>query len=364
MVSWVAGLQMFVMCVTGAIGGWLADRWPRMVAVVGAVLMGMGLFLASRVSTPWHLYMYYSVLGGTGIGFLSAPLMPVAMRWFPKRMGFAVSVVALGSSVGIFAIAPLAARAIDSYGWRTSCFLFGFGALIAIAAALFVKVPQGKGPVASEAEPNPAHLEGLTIAQAVRTRSLWVIVTIFSVAFAALLMVMYHLTAHAMDIGQSRTAAAALLSAIAIGGVVGRFTGAFASDRVPKKVLLALMLVIQMVALVLLPSATSTWLLYAFAIVFGVTEGVWAPMIASVTGETFGLRYAAGLVGVVGVAYGIGGTIGPTFAGYVYSDTGSYSTAFYAGAAALALAAILCFFIKPAKFAKPSTEELKDKVVA
>lgn len=354
MVSAVAGLQMFVVCVAGVIGGWLADRWPRLVAVVGAVLMGLGLLMASSVSTPWHLYMYYSVLVGTGIGFAAAPLMPVAMRWFPKKTGFAVSVVALGSSMGVMAMAPMAARAIDAYGWRTSCFIFAFGALVVIAAALLMRGTPAEVSGTSRAEHNSAHTEGLTIAQAVRTRSLWVVFTIFGLAYTGMLMVMYHLAAHAEDKGHPAMMGATLLSALSIGGIVGRFTGAVASDRMAKKVLLALMLAVQVVTLALLPSATSAWMLYAIAIVFGLSEGVWGPMIASVTGETFGLRHAAGIIGVVAVSYGIGGTIGPSLAGYIFSDTGSYSIAFYGGAAALALAAILCLFIKPVKIPSSS----------
>ena len=50
--------------------------------------------------------MCYSLLLGTGIGFAAAPLMPVATRWFPKKTGFAVSVVAMGSSLGVMAGAP------------------------------------------------------------------------------------------------------------------------------------------------------------------------------------------------------------------------------------------------------------------
>ncbi len=360
MVSWVAGLQMAVVCVAGCIGGWLADRWPRAVALFGAVLMGMGLMLASRVSTPWHLYVYYSLLVGTGIGFAAAPLMPVAMRWFPKKTGFAVSVVAMGSSLGVMAIAPLAARAIDAYGWRTSCFLFGFGALLVIGAALLMKgAPAGKSETAN-VEHSTAHLEGLSISQALRTRSLWMLFAIFGLAYAGLMMVMYHLAAHATELGHPAMLGAALLSALSIGGIIGKFVGAAASDRMPKKVLLALMLAFQVVAMVLLTRATSAWMLYTFAIVFGICEGVWGPMIASVTGETFGLRYVAGLIGVVAVSYGIGGTIGPTLAGYIFSDSGSYNMAFYIGAAGLALASALCFFMKPATKAAPSASRPKE----
>lgn len=354
MVSWVAGLQMAVVCIAGVIGGWLADRWPRAVTLFGAVLMGMGLMLASRVSTPWHLYMYYSLLVGMGIGFAAAPLMPVAMRWFPHKTGFAVSVVALGSSLGVMAIAPLAARAIDAYGWRTSCLLFGFGAVLVIGAAVLMKGAPADKSEAANAEHSTAHLEGLSISQALRTRSLWVLFAIFGLAYAGMMMVMYHLAAHAEELGHPAMLGAALLSALSIGGIIGRFVGAVASDRMAKKVLLALMLAVQVVALVLLPQATSAWMLYAFAIVFGLCEGVWGPMIASVTGETFGLRYVAGLIGVVAVSYGIGGTIGPTLAGYIFSDSGSYNVAFYIGAAGLALASVLCFFIKRATMAAPS----------
>lgn len=349
MVSWVPSLFMLFLCLTGPVAGWVADKYgPRLLVALGGTLIGLGLILASRVSTPWHLYIYYSVFVGVGVGCCASSLMPTAMRWFPKNIGTVAGVTACGSSVGTMIMAPVATRAISAYGWRTSCLVIGCCAAILIVVAFVLRKPgaQASGPAAAR---NMPQMTGLTLKQALRTRPMWLLLAIFVLAYGAFMMVQYHLSPHAQDIGQSKTLAAALLSVIAGVGIAGRLLGGTSSDKLGKRAVLGFALALQAVTLALLPSATSGWSLYAFSAAWGLGYGLWTPLTASIVGETFGLKYMASILGVVGMEYGIGGTIGPSLAGYIFTSSGSYNLAFYLGAAAMGLAAVLMVFVKPVK---------------
>ena len=69
------------------------DRWgPRRMFPVAAVLLGVGFFLCSRMTTLWQFYLYYGVIVGTGftaLGFI--PHVALIARWFDRRRGLATS---------------------------------------------------------------------------------------------------------------------------------------------------------------------------------------------------------------------------------------------------------------------------------
>jgi len=334
MVSWVPSLFMLFLCITGPFAGWVADKYgPRFIVALGGTLIGLGLILASRVTTPWHLYVYYSLFVGVGVGCCASSLMPTAMRWFPNHLSTVAGFVACGSSVGTMIMAPVATRAISAYGWRTSSLVIGFCAATLLVVAFILRKPpiQATGPGAQ----NAPQLQGLTLKQALRTRPLWLLFALFVLAYGAFMMVQYHVSAHAQDIGQSKTLAATLLSVIAGVGIGGRLLGGTAADKIGKRSVLAFALALQAVTLALLPSANSSWSLYTFAALWGLGYGMWTPLTASIVGEIFGLKHMASIIGLLGVEYGIGGTIGPSLAGYINTSRGSYDLAFYLGAAAM-----------------------------
>src|SRR5258705_8165278 len=70
---------IFVLGISAFFGGlWLNRRGPRVVAVTGGVLYGLGVFLASfSANRLWWLYLSYGFIGGIGFGL--AYLVPVAV---------------------------------------------------------------------------------------------------------------------------------------------------------------------------------------------------------------------------------------------------------------------------------------------
>lgn len=80
--------------------GIIADvKGPRAIAMLGAVLVGTGMILSSRVSSPWELHLYYGI-GGVGVGVFYGIATATAIKWFPDRRGFATGIVVFGFGAG------------------------------------------------------------------------------------------------------------------------------------------------------------------------------------------------------------------------------------------------------------------------
>src|SRR6202022_3085063 len=87
-------ISIFVLGVAAFFGGlWLNKKGPRVVALTGGVLYGLGVFLASfSANKLWWLYLSYGVIGGIGIGFAYIVPIAVLVKWFPDRRGLITGV--------------------------------------------------------------------------------------------------------------------------------------------------------------------------------------------------------------------------------------------------------------------------------
>src|ERR1043166_9498448 len=69
-VTFTFTISIFVLGVAAFFGGlWLTRGGPRIVALTGGFLYGLGVFLSSLSDLRlWWLYLSYGVIGGTGLG--------------------------------------------------------------------------------------------------------------------------------------------------------------------------------------------------------------------------------------------------------------------------------------------------------
>ena len=68
-------------------------------------------------------------------------------------------------------------------------------------------------------------------------------------------------------------------------------------------------------------------------------------MFPALAAELFGTEHLAAIYGVVSMASGIGGVIGPFLAGYLFDLSASYTLAFLLGALAMGLATLSVLFL-------------------
>src|SRR3954453_23411463 len=77
-------ISIFVLGVAAFFGGlWLNRKGPRVVALTGGTLYGLGVVLASFSPNLWWLYISYGVIGRIGLGFAYSVPVAVLVKWFP-----------------------------------------------------------------------------------------------------------------------------------------------------------------------------------------------------------------------------------------------------------------------------------------
>src|SRR5437016_8346836 len=129
-------ISIFVLGFAAFFGGlWLNRKGPRVVALTGGALYGLGVFLASFTHRLSWLYLTYGVIGGIGLGM--AFVVPVAalVKWFPDRRGLITGIAVGGFGAGALVAAPVAGRLMQSFGTLPTFMYLGIGfAVIAVSS--------------------------------------------------------------------------------------------------------------------------------------------------------------------------------------------------------------------------------------
>src|SRR5688572_31240871 len=132
----------FLVMGAGAFGwGALSDRYgTRVVVLIGAVLLGLALVLASRTESLLQFQLIYGILVGLAASTFFAPMTALTTAWFDTQRSLAVSLVSAGMGVAPMTISPFARWLITAYDWRTAMLAIGVLAwVLLIPAALFVR---------------------------------------------------------------------------------------------------------------------------------------------------------------------------------------------------------------------------------
>jgi OFA family oxalate/formate antiporter-like MFS transporter len=124
-------IAIFVLGVAAFFGGlWLNKKGPRVVALTGGFLYGLGVFLASYTSSLGWLYLTYGVIGGIGLGFGYIVPVAVLVKWFPDSRGLITGIAVGGFGAGALVTAPVASHFIQTVGVLTTFAYLGIAYLV------------------------------------------------------------------------------------------------------------------------------------------------------------------------------------------------------------------------------------------
>ncbi|MGD8982407.1 MAG: MFS transporter [Desulfobacteraceae bacterium] len=356
-------LAMIVHASFALVTGFLIDRFsPRRLFPLGATLLLLGLIAASRIHTIWHLYLCFGVFIAIGINIIGfGPHMALIPRWFVQKRGLASGLALSGIGIGALVILPLTELIIESMGWR-SAFLVLAGIILCViipTTAIFQRrspaevgqYPDGldlqtgvKDAAQREGPPKMDRAESApqnwTFGAALRTGAFWWIgVVVFSHGFSAN-MLLVHQTVHVVDSGFSQLLAASLLGLVGLLMSAGGILFGFLSDRVGREVGFTLGSGAALLGLLLflfVRNTSAPWILYAFAILYGLGQGGLGPIYSSTMGDLFAGPSLGRIIATVSIEYGLGGALGAYLGGYFYDTVGSYFVPFTLSLACIGL---------------------------
>ncbi len=347
-VSLVFSLAGFLYFAVGTVSGPLADRFgSRRTALIGMILIGVGLALASMARNLVQVYLAYGLGVGLGVGCSYVPAMGAVQRWFIKHRGFASGLASSGIGAGTLVVPPLVALFISQWGWREAYLVLGvLATCVGVGAALLIENdPRNRGLHPDGAiyidASQPGQAIGLSIAEAVKSKRFLGLYTACLFCAFGVFVPFVHLTPYAIDHGMAKSSAVLLVSVIGIGSTVGRFFLGGLADRLGRRLSLSAMFVGMATSLLIWAIATTFWPLAVFAFVFGVAYGGWVALLPSVVMDYFGGRNVSGIIGVLYTSAGIGTLIGPAAAGFAFDVSHSYTVPILLSAAGNVIAVLI-----------------------
>jgi len=335
--------------------GVLVDRWgPRRLVFIGAVILGLGLILLSRVTS---LGMFYGTFLFIAIGTstcASTVLMTAVANWFRSKVGIATGIVMCGygfSGLTILVIVKL----IDMYEWRMAMVIIALGIwAIILPLSLLIRhkpeqygyLPDGKESSSLIPGEGPSKKETDTVdmstKQALKSRAFWHISLPLVFQNMMLSAVVTHVMPYLSSVDITRSVAGLVASAIPLISISGRLSFGWAGDKFEKRRVAAggfTMVSLGMLCFGYVPTG-GTWLLVPFLILFGIGYGGMNTLRVTLVREYFG-RSSFGTIH--GISMGImmlGTFVGAPLAGWVFDTWANYQP-IWIGFAGLAIVAII-----------------------
>lgn len=363
-ISLAYSLNMLVLGAFSFVMGGMADRWgTRRVLFLGTLVLGLGIFLNSRVSAVWQLYLFYGVLMGVGKAAFHSPLMAHIARSFHERRGLAVGLVSAGTGIGLFVMAPLARFLISLAGWRATFAILAAAFLVLTLPFIWffraspgqaMEAGEGKA-VETEAAPGDSAAETFHW----RSRSFWVISGLHYFDCLCHSIPLVHVVAYATDRGISPGQAAGVLGVTGLAAIAGRVAIPAVTDRVGARKGLLLTLLMQTGMIPLLMVSKSLAMFYGFAVLFGVGWGGNSPMYPLLTREYFGTRRLGYIYGLTVVASSFGMAGGGYMGGLLFDVSGSYQLSLLFSLVAGLISIALIPLLKPVGKGEARAEERK-----
>jgi len=315
----------------GGIGmGWIADRYGvRWTVMFGAVMIAIGLAVSSLGQT-WELYLghglFIGLLGNSG---LNAPLYVYVSRWFDRRRGSALALIASGQYISGTIWPPIFESAITSYGWRPTMLVFGlFEAAVILPIAIIVLKPPPEviaPPLASAQAEKPTVL-GLPSA---------IVFAMLCVAAFCCCMPMSmpqtHLVALCSDLGIKPSHGAAMLSVLLGTAFISRQIWGAISDRIGGLLTVLIGSAWQFCTLAALAVTQDEIGLFTVTAIFGLGFSGIIPAYVLGLRELFPAHEAGWRVPTLLCFSGLGMASGGLVAGVLYDHFGYYAPAFAAG---------------------------------
>ena len=348
-------IAIFVLGFAAFFGGlWLNRRGPRVVAMTGGALYGLGVFLASfSAHKLWWLYLSYGLIGGIGLGFGYIVPIAVLVKWFPDRRGLITGIAVGGFGAGALITAPVATRLIQSVGVLTTFAYLGIAFLIVtVVAGYFMQnPPEGWKPAGwtpTTAEISQRSKTDYTLSQALKTWQWWALWMLLFLNTSAGISLISQEAPVFQELGKvTAIVAASMVGIVSLGNALGRVFWAWVSDMITRKATFLVMFLMQVVLFWIFPTLATVAALTAVSFVILMCYGGGFGTMPAFAADYFGSKNVGPIYGLMLTAWGFASAFGPLLIANMRQASGNYRGALHVIAGVMLVSAILPILVRP-----------------
>ena len=340
------------------IGPMLDRHGGRIMLVVGALIMGVGFVVMSQVQEIWQYLLVRGVLVTGGAAGAGGLVLNVALsNWFIRRRGIAIAIGAMGVSFAALVLPFIATTLIEAYGWRESWTIIGVTipvVIVPLSLLIMRRRPEDHGLLPdggiSTAPPSKARAASMALQdvhwtrkQAMRSRTLWMLILTFALASMGLSALLLHLIPYLSDTGLSSGQAASAFGMVGLAGLLSKPLWGIALDHLNTAKCAAVEFLLMGAGLAAIMSTDQVVLVHASVFVLGLGIGGVSTVQEVVWADYFGRASLGAIRGLSRPFQVFASAGGPLFAAIIFDARGSYEFAFsifivtYVAAAAMIL---------------------------
>ena len=335
--------------------GRLVDRYSlRWIIGAGTLFSALGIGLMGRVAAPWQLFLVYGLLYALGNAGISNPAVGVMIsRWFQRRRGLANSVAVSGNALGQLVIIMLLATFLATLGWRTSFHVLGAVNLVVLLPLVLAAVRSGPpspppvpwGNSLGEKRANSV-TSPVTLRSLLASRQLRLLILVYAICGFQDFFVVTHVVAFAQDQGIRPVLAGNLLAFMGLMGLAGVLLSGASADAFGASRPTAVCFLMRVGIFALVVFFQGTPAVAAFALLYGFTFLITAPLTVVFAGNLFGPRNLGTVTGIISMVHQIFGGLGALAGAVIFDRTGNYHSAFVLMLALAAVAAVATLLVR------------------
>lgn len=337
-VAWIGSISACLVVGPGPLTGAIADRYNnRYVIILGAVLVGLGFFLASLSTELWQLYFTQGLLAGIGYSLSFISGVSVVSQWFTSNRGVAVGIMVAGSGIGQLIFSLMVNALIDHGGWRfTLRILAAINAVSLFLCSLFIvrwlpctkKLTMMAGDSSLFKDRNFCLLFAGTFINSLGTY-----------------MPYTHLPLYATMHGISKSQAVLILSLMGVANASGRIVVGWMADRFGKVLMFQLCMLFGGASTLCWMACTTFPTVLIYGLIFGFFAGGIISLIPSVSIELFGSQNPGYVSGLLYSSTAIGNLVSAPIGGFLHDAYHSYYPPIIAAGSFLLAGLLFVIFI-------------------
>ena len=186
------------------------------------------------------------------------------------------------------------------------------------------------------------------------SHQLWLLLVVYAICGFQDFFIATHIVAFAQDKGLSAAFSGSLYALMGLVGLFGVMSAGLLADRFGSTRPTALCFLARIACFGLIIFSQSTTAIVIFALLYGFTFLITAPLTVTFAGNMFGAPRLGMMSGIINMTHHIAGGLGALVGGLVFDARGSYDAAFILMLALAVIASALTFTVRERLITQPS----------
>jgi MFS family permease len=298
----------------------------RRTAFIGIVSLPASFMAYALMTGPmWQYVLVYVLQTIFCITTTATVYSRIAVQYSEKARGLSLAIVASGPALTGAILGPALNTFIEAQGWRSTYHALAALTLVTGIITLLL-LPREAKKAEGEAVP-PKRRARDDYPLILRSPAFWVIIAAMLLCNLPQVLALSQLKILLLDNGVSAQGASVMLSAFAIGVLVGRFLAGLALDKWPAHIVGLVGMGLPSIGLVLIASSIDTPAVLTFAVLLlGFSFGAEGDIVAYIVARKFGVAIYSSVLGLATMAMSISSSSGAALLSLTLQQTGGFET--------------------------------------